>query len=160
MEMTVHDTIRAKEFIVVDEQGRDRGRLATHDGATVLEIGEAHSGANLSVRVEPQGNAKVELRSGNRTIRLLIDQDRVQVKLKNAEAPAASCGLTLDSVGAWVFAESTPDIGLRLLSNDGGNGALVWLSEKNADQGDTFVRTRYLRANPKEDATSGWRASC
>lgn len=151
------ESIRAKEFIVVDDTGRDRARFGCRDGAVSLDMAGA-SGANVVLAVDDAGNARFEFRSGPRTIRLLIDGQRVQVKLKNADVSQASCGLTLDAVGAWVYAESTPDIGLRLLSNNGGEAAVVWLSERGTDRGEPIVRTRYVRPNPREDSTSGWQA--
>jgi len=156
-EPTLAESIRAKEFIVVDDEGHERATLGCRDGAVSLNMGRA-GGPNVVLAVDDAGNARFEFRSGARSIRLLIDGQRAQIKLKNADAPQASCGLTLDAVGAWVYAESTPDIGLRLLSINGGQGAVVWLSEKGTDQGDPVVRTRCVRPNPREDSTSGWQA--
>jgi len=149
----VPDTIRAREFIVIDSEGRERAKLGAGDGAVRLEMGTG-SGANMVLAVEDGGNARLEFRSGTRTIRVLIDQQRAQIKLRNNEAPESSCGLTLDGVGAWVHAEATPDVGVRILSNRGGEGTLVWLSEKRTEHGDPVVRTRCLHTDPREDSTS------
>lgn len=149
------ETIRAKEFIVVDDAGRERAKLGSAEGGVALEMGAA-DGANVTLAVDDGGATRLEFRSGSRTVRLVIDEHRAQIKLKNLDQPESCCGLTLDGAGAWVYAESTPDVGVRLLSNRGGNGSLLWISEECAEHGEAIVRTRYIHPNPKEDRTGGW----
>jgi len=151
----VSETIRAKEFIVVDEQGRDRAKFGATEAGVSLEM--ANSGdARLSLSVSDSGHARLEIHSGTRMIRLLIDDHRATVKLKNDEQPASSCGLRLDGCGAWVYAEAAPDIGFRVLSNHEGRAASLWMSEKCSHRGESSVRTRYVRPNPSDDKLGAW----
>lgn len=153
------DSVRASEFIVTDENGRDRARLGTTaDGVSLKMQGTGEDAPVVELVLAESGDAKLEFRSGGRTIRLLIDEHRAQIKLKNHESPESSCGLTLDGAGAWVSAEASPDIGVRVLSNHGGDGAVVWLSERTREDGEAIVRTRYVRPDPRDDATGGWRS--
>jgi hypothetical protein len=114
--------------------------------------------SNITLAVDNGGSTCFEFRSGTRTIRLLIDGPRAQIKLMDHANPVASCGLTIDDAGAWVYAEATPEIGVRMLSNRGGEGTSVWLAEKRTDHGEQMVRTRYIRPEPKEDSTGGWQS--
>ena len=151
------ETIRAKEFIVVGDDGRERAKFGCYGDAVILNM-DGKSSSNITLAVNNGGNSCFEFRSGTRTIRLLIDGHRAQIKLMDEGNPEASCGFTVDDAGAWVYAEATPEIGVRMLSNRGGEGTSVWLSEKRMDQGELFVRPRYLRPEPKEDSTGGWRS--
>ena len=149
------DTIRAKEFIVVGDDGRERAKLGScGDGVTLNLCGAGNS--NITVAVDEAGNPRFEIRSGEKVIRLSIDGRRAQVKLTDHANPVASCGLTIDDAGAWVYAEATPDIGVRMLCNRGGEGTSVWLAEKRKDLGELMIRTRYIRPEVKEDSTGGW----
>lgn len=151
------DTIRAKEFIVVDDDGRERAKLGSHGDGVILNM-EGGGSSQISLSASHGGSTCFELRSGARTIRLLIDGNRAQIKLTDHANPVASCGLTIDDAGAWVFAEATPEIGARMLSNRGGEGTSLWLAEKRTDHGEQLVRTRYIRPDAKEDSTGGWRS--
>ena len=149
------DTIRAKEFIVVGDDGRERAKLGSYGDAVMLKLDSGGS-SNITLAVDHGGSTCFEFRSGARTIRLLIDGHRAQIKLMDHANPVASCGLTIDDAGAWVYAEATPEVGVRMLSNRGGEGSSVWLAEKRTDDGEPIIRTRYMRPDAKEDSTGGW----
>lgn len=151
------DTIRAKEFIVVDDDGRERAKFGSHDGGVILNM-DGGANSHISLQVNHEGSTCFEFCAGARTIRLLIDGHRAQIKLTDHADPLASCGLTIDDAGAWVYAEATPEIGARMLSNRGGEGTSLWLAEKRTDHGEQLVRTRYIRPDAKEDSTGGWRS--
>jgi len=149
------ETIRAKEFIVVDDDGRERAKLGAFGDAVMLNM-EGGRRSNISLTVNNGDSTSLEFRSGDRTIRLFIDGHRAQIKLVDHANPVASCGLTIDDAGAWVYAEATPEIGVRMLTNRGGEGSSVWLAEKRTEDGEPIVRTRYIRPEAKEDSTGGW----
>lgn len=149
------ETIRAKEFIVVDDDGRERAKLGADGDAVMLKMNGGRS-SHISLTVSKNDSTCFEVHSGNRTIRLFIDGHRAQVKLTDHADPVASCGLTIDDAGAWVYAEATPEIGVRLLSNRGGEGTSVWLAEKRTEDGEQMIQTRYLRPDAKEDSSGGW----
>lgn len=154
-EPALSDTIRAKEFIVVDDQGQERAKFGV-DGTAVKLCMQGECGSHIGLALGDGNNASFEFCSGGRTIRLQIDRHRASLKLTDHADPVASCGLTIDSAGAWVYAEATPEVGVRLLSNRGGEGTSVWLAEKHTVDGEQAIQTRYIRPNLKEDCSGGW----
>lgn len=153
------ETIRAKEFIVVDDSGRERAKFGAYGDVVTLNI-DAGRSSSISLAVNHgEDSPCFELRSGDRTIRLVIDGHRAQIKIVDHTNPVASCGLTIDDAGAWVYAEATPEIGVRMLTNRGGVGSSVWLAERRTEDGEQVVRTRYIHPEAKEDSTGGWWAS-
>lgn len=152
--------IRAKRFVVVDDEGNERAVFGATSCGLSLEFrlpGAAEPA--VALQLSDDGDARLTLTRGDQTAEIKLGNQAASVKLCQAVEPKASCGLILDHTGAWVVAEATHDIGIRMLCRSDETASSVWLSETFPDAGETCVRTRYLRPDPAEDKAGAWRTS-
>ncbi len=155
------DEIRAKRFVIIDDEGRRRAQLGMEDGGVALELFAPDEDLPAVVlRLEDNGNTHLRLKRQGRIAELQVSERKVSLKLSDEFDAKSSCGMSVDEVGAWMVAEASPDVGVRILSKNDGQVTFLWLSETFAENDETYVRTRYLRADPREDKTSGWQTTC
>ena len=154
------DEVRAKRFLVVDDDGNERAILGASGNGVALEFRLADADQpSVALQLSDSGEAHLALTRGDHTAEIKLGKQGASVKLTHNAEPKSSCGLTLDHTGAWVVAEATHDIGIRLLCRADETASSVWLSETFSDDGEPCVRTRYLRPDPAEDKTAGWRSN-
>lgn len=155
------DEIRAKRFVVVDDEGRRRAQLGVEGGGVGIELFAPDDDRPAVVlRLDDNGNTHLRLERRGRIAELQVSERKVSLKLSDESEVKSSCGLSVDEVGAWIVAEASPDVGVRILTKNDGQVTFLWLSETFAENDETYVRTRYLRADPREDKTSGWQTTC
>jgi len=155
------DEIRATSFVVVDEEGNERARLGVdgnHVGLTLLAHGSTV--AVVSLGVNDDGNAHLRLEKEGLKAELQIGDHKVSLKLADKIRAGTSCGMSVDDAGAWVVAEGSQHVGVRMMSKSDGEVTFVWLSEKVKRNGEDYIRSRYIRTEPEEDEVSGWRTTC
>ena len=153
------DTIRAKQFIVVDDAGKDRAKLGMQNGAVGLELLADDGQVGAELQLSERGDTTLVLRTGHRSAELQINDHRVSLRLKDEAKTHSSCGMSVDDAGAWLSADANPDVGVRILSKNDGQVTSVWLSETFTENNQTYVRTRYLRPDPDSDEISSWQTS-
>ena len=154
------DEVKAKRFVVVDDDGNERAILGASGKGVALELrlpGTEHPA--VALQLSDDGEAKLTMSRGDQVAEISLLKQRASVKLCQTNENQSSCGMVLDHTGAWVMAEATHDIGIRLLCRSDESASSVWLSETFPDGGETCVRTRYLRPDPSEDKAGAWRTS-
>ncbi len=155
------DEIRAKRFVIIDDEGRRRAQLGVEGGGVGLELFASDDDLPAVVlRLDDNGNTHLRLKRRGRIAELQVSEQKVSLKLSDELEAKSSCGMSVDEAGAWMVAEASPNVGVRILTKNDGQVTFLWLSETFTENDETYVRTRYLRADPREDKTSGWQTTC
>ena len=151
------DVIRAKKFVVVDDEGRERATLGMNGDRVGLEL--FASGGDqpaITLQLLDNGDTRLKLIRRELTAELKLCEHDVSVELSNASTPKATCAMKIDSAGAWLVAEASDEVGMRVLSRNDGTSTSIWLSETFRDGKETGVRQRFLQPNPNNDKTGAW----
>jgi hypothetical protein len=150
------NVVRASQFVVVDESGRARARLGMIGGRVGLELlALDEDGPSVEVGLDESGTGQLRLRRGEQRAELTVGERSLSFRLSCGSKKSA-CGMCVDDAGAWLVAEATEDLGVRILCRNDGQGTSVWLSESCEHGDETCVHTRYLRPDPGQDKASQW----
>lgn len=154
------DEVRAKRFVVVDDQGNERAILGMGSNGISLELRTA--GADrpaVALQLADSGDVCLTMIRDEQTAEIRLSRQNASVRLTQTTDPKSSCAMILDEAGAWVVAEVTRDIGVRILCRNDGTATSVWLSETYCEGDETCVRTRFVRPDPADDKAGAWRMS-
>lgn len=107
---TAGDIITARSFVLVDDEGTERGRFGTtEDGAAQVALRDPSGADRLRMTVRNEGSPGLVFsdRSGNRRIvvGLLPDQTSTMVFADGAGSPRAVLGVSQDNRANLVFAD-------------------------------------------------------
>lgn len=150
------EVIRASQFVVVDESGRERARLGMVSGRVGLElIGPGEDSPCVELGLDDAGTGHLSLQRGPQRADLTVGESALSLRLSSGSKKSA-CGMCVDDAGAWLVAEATQDLGVRVLCRNDGQGTSIWLSEACAQGDESCLHTRYLRPDPAQDKASQW----
>jgi len=152
------DVVRAKSFVVVDDEGRERARLGMDRDQVGLDlVGLGDNQASVTLRLGAGGDVRLKLARLEQVIDFHISEHNISVKLSTEGETKSGCGLTVDRAGAWLVAETNNEVGVRAFCRNDGTATSVWLSETSQQDGETCIRTRFIRPDPQADQTTAWR---
>ena len=153
----MQEEIRAKRFVVVDDDGCERAALGLEgDSVGLTMLGVKSDQPTISIRLDDNGDAHLKLTQQGRSAELLVAEHRVSFRLSNEAAEPSTCSMAVDDAGAWVVTESIPGVGAHMHSRRDGSLTAFWLSEHQVKQDEKLLRSRYLRPEPNDDSISGW----
>ena len=153
------EEVRANRFVVVDENGNERAILGMGSQGVALELRAAEAEEpGVALQLADDGLAQLTMTRGKQRAEIKLTQRNATVRLFYRGKQKSSCSMTLDHTGAWLVAEATHDIGVRILCRNDETSSSVWLSETFRDGDETCTRTRFLRPDPAEDKSGAWRS--
>ena len=153
----MQEEIRAKRFVVVDDDGSERAALGLVGDAVELTMRTTKDDQpTVSIRLDENGDAHLKLTRQGRSAELLVAEHRVSFRLSNEAGKPSSCSMAVDDAGAWVVTEAIPGVGAHMHSKNDGSMTAIWLSEHQLKRDEELLRSRYLRPEPGDDSNSGW----